>query len=177
MDHAEAAFVLTVRIQRGISHPLLSRGRSGEVNKQFKGTIDIDIRDSVPDWAPFEPPKAPDGAPNVVYIVLDDVGFSAMSCYGGPIETPNIDRIASPGARNPQCHTAALCSPTRSCLLTARNHTRNSMACITEAAIGFPNGSGTVPPENGMLPEILGERGWDTYMGGKGHACAPHTTN
>ena len=74
MDHAEAAFVLTVTIQRRTSHPS-SRGRSGEVNKQFKGTIDIDIRDSVPDWAPFEPPRAPHGAPNVVYLVLDDVGF------------------------------------------------------------------------------------------------------
>src|SRR5690349_23810235 len=134
MDHAEAAFVLTVRIQRGISHPLLSRGRSGEVNKQFKGTIDIDIRDSVPDWAPFEPPKAPDGAPNVVYIVLDDVGFSAMSCYGGPIETPNIDRIAADGVRHTQRHTTALGSPTRSCLLTGRHHTRHSLARLTQAA-------------------------------------------
>ena len=62
--------------------------------RPFKGTINVDIRDSEPDWSPFEPPKAPDGAPNVLYIVLDDVGFSAMSCYGGPIETPNIDRIA-----------------------------------------------------------------------------------
>ena len=67
------------------------------MSKPFSGKISIDIRDSVPDWAPFEPPKAPDGAPNVVYIVLDDVGFSAMSCYGGPIDTPNIDRIASDG--------------------------------------------------------------------------------
>ena len=63
----------------------------------FKGKINVDIRDSVPDWSPFEPPKAPEGAPNVVYVVLDDVGFSAMSCYGGPIETPNIDRIAGDG--------------------------------------------------------------------------------
>ena len=125
----------------------------------------------MPDWAPFEPPKAPDGAPNVVYIVLDDVGFSAMSCYGGPIETPNIDRIAADGVRYTQWHTTALCSPTRSCLLTGRNHTRNSMACITEAAIGFPNASGTIPPENGMLPEILGELGWNTYMVGKWHLC------
>ena len=65
------------------------------MSKPFKGTVNVDIRDSAPDWAPFEPPKAPDGAPSVVYIVLDDVGFSAMSCYGGPIETPNIDRIAA----------------------------------------------------------------------------------
>ena len=141
------------------------------MSKPFKGTISVDIRDSTPDWEPFEPPKAPEGAPNVVYIVLDDVGFSAMSCYGGPIETPNIDRIAAEGMRYTQWHTTALCSPTRSCLLTGRNHTRNSMACITEAAVGFPNASGTIPPENGMLPEILAEQGWNTYMVGKWHLC------
>ena len=141
------------------------------MDREFKGTIGIDIRDSVPDWSPFAPPKAPAGAPNVVYIVLDDVGFSAMNCYGGPIETPNIDRIAADGVRFTQWHTTALCSPTRSCLLTGRNHTRNSMACITEAAVGFPNASGTIPPENGMLPEILGELGWNTYMVGKWHLC------
>ncbi len=141
------------------------------MSKPFQGTINVDIRDSEPDWAPFEPPKAPEGAPSVVYIVLDDVGFSAIGCYGGPVETPNIDRIAADGVRYTQWHTTALCSPTRSCLLTGRNHTRNSMACITEAAIGFPNASGTIPPENGMLPEILGELGWNTYMVGKWHLC------
>jgi len=139
--------------------------------KRFNGTINVDIRDSEPDWAPFEPPKAPDGAPSVVYIVLDDVGYSAMSCYGGPVETPNIDRIAADGVRFTQWHTTALCSPTRSCLLTGRNHTRNSMACITEAAVGFPNASGTIPPENGMVSEILGELGWNTYIVGKWHLC------
>ena len=142
-----------------------------EVSKPFRGVINVDIRDSEPDWTPFEPPRAPDGAPSVVYIVLDDVGFSAIGCYGGPVETPNIDRIAAQGVRYTQWHTTALCSPTRSCLLTGRNHTRNSMACITEAAIGFPNASGTIPPENGMLPEILGELGWNTYMTGKWHLC------
>jgi arylsulfatase A-like enzyme len=139
--------------------------------RQFSGTINVDIRDSVPDWSPFEPASAPEGSPNVVFIVLDDVGFSAMGCYGGPVETPNIDRIAADGVRYTQWHTTALCSPTRSCLLTGRNHTRNSMACITEAAIGFPNASGTIPPENGMISEILGERGWNTYMTGKWHLC------
>jgi arylsulfatase len=139
--------------------------------KPFKGKINVDIRDSTPDWAPFEAPKAPDGAPNVVYIVLDDVGFSSMSCYGGPVETPNIDRIVAQGARYTQFHTTALCSPTRSCLLTGRNHTRNSMACITEAAVGFPNASGVIPPENGQIQEILGASGWSTYMVGKWHLC------
>ena len=147
------------------------------MREPFKGVINVDIRDSKPDWAPFEPPKAPDGAPNVVYIVLDDVGFSAMSCYGGPIPTPNIDKIAADGVRYTQWHTTALCSPTRSCLLTGRNHTRNSMACITEAAVGFPNASGTIPPENGMLPEILGELGWNTYMVGKWHLCPTDEMN
>ncbi|HEY5387748.1 MAG TPA: arylsulfatase [Thermoleophilia bacterium] len=147
------------------------------MSEPFKGVINIDIRDSTPDWTPFEPPKAPDGAPNVVYVVLDDVGFSAMSCYGGPIPTPNIDKIAAAGVRYTQWHTTALCSPTRSCLLTGRNHTRNSMACITEAAVGFPNASGTIPPENGMLPEILGELGWNTYMVGKWHLCPTDEMN
>ena len=143
----------------------------------FRGVVNVDIRDSEPDWSPFAAARAPDGAPNVVYVVLDDVGFSAMGCYGGPVETPNIDRIAAAGVRYTQWHTTALCSPTRSCLLTGRNHTRNSMACITEAAIGFPNASGTIPPENGMLPEILGEAGWNTYMVGKWHLCPTDEMN
>jgi arylsulfatase A-like enzyme len=141
------------------------------VSEPFKGTINVDIRDSLPDWSPFEPPKAPEGAPSVIYVVLDDVGFSAMGCYGGPIETPNIDRLAADGVQYTQWHTVALCSPTRSCLLTGRNPTRNSMACITEAASGFPNASGLIPPENGMLSEILGEAGWNTYLVGKWHLC------
>jgi arylsulfatase A-like enzyme len=137
----------------------------------FQGVVNVDIRDSVPDWTPFQPPTAPEGAPSVVYIVLDDVGYSALQSYGGPIPTPNIDRIADQGVRYTQWHTTALCSPTRSCLLTGRNHTRNSMACITEAAIGFPNASGMIPPENGQIQEILSERGWNTYMVGKWHLC------
>jgi arylsulfatase A-like enzyme len=147
------------------------------VRTPFKGTINLDIRDSTPDWEPFEAPRAPGGAPNVVYIVLDDVGYSALGCYGGPVDTPNLDRIAAQGVRYTQWHTTALCSPTRSCLLTGRNHSRNSMACITEGAIGFPNASGTIPPENGMLPEILGELGWNTYMVGKWHLCPTDEMN
>jgi arylsulfatase A-like enzyme len=147
------------------------------MGKVFKGTVNVDIRDSQPDWATFEPARAPDGAASVVYIVLDDVGFSAMSCYGGPIDTPNINQIAASGVRFQQWHTTALCSPTRSCLLTGRNHTRNSMACITEAAIGFPNASGTIPPENGTISEILGELGWNTYMVGKWHLCPDDEMN
>jgi arylsulfatase A-like enzyme len=141
------------------------------MSKPFEGVVNVDIRDSVPDWSPFEAPKAPDRAPSIVYNVLDDVGFSVMNSYGGPVPTPNLDRIVADGLRYTQFHTTALCSPTRSCLLNGRNHTRNSMACITEAAIGFPNASGVIPPENGQIQEILGARGWNTYMVGKWHLC------
>ncbi len=103
----------------------------------FKGVVNLDIRDSIPDWSPYEQPKAAAGTPNILYIVLDDVGYGALGCYGGPIETPNIDRIAGNGLRYGQWHTTALCSPTRSCLLTGRNHTTNGMACISECAVGF----------------------------------------
>jgi arylsulfatase A-like enzyme len=143
----------------------------------FRGVVNMDIRDSVPDWAPFEQPKAPAGTPNVVYIVLDDVGFGALSCYGGIIDTPNIDRIAASGLRYTQWHTTALCSPTRSCLLTGRNHTTNGMACITEAAVGFPNGNGHVPPECATLAEMLVDRGFSTAMVGKWHLCAEDEMN
>ena len=88
----------------------------------------------------------------MLYVVLDDVGFSAMESFGGLIETPNIKRIADRGLIYTNFHTTALCSPTRSCLLTGRNHTTNSMACITEAASGFPNASGHIPGECAMIP-------------------------
>jgi arylsulfatase A-like enzyme len=95
--------------------------------RPFKGVVNIDIKDSVPDWAPYTQPTAPEGAPNVVYVVLDDVGFSAMEPYGGLIETPNIKRIAERGLAYTSFHTTALCSPTRSSLLTGRNHTTNGI--------------------------------------------------
>lgn len=84
--------------------------------KPFKGVVNIDIRDSTPDWEPYTQPIAPEGAPNVLYVVLDDVGFSAIEPYGGLIETPNIKRIAAQGLTYTNFHTTALCSPTRSCL-------------------------------------------------------------
>jgi arylsulfatase A-like enzyme len=137
--------------------------------KSFKGTINIDIKDSTPDWEPYAQPLAPEGTPNVLYIVLDDVGFSAMEPFGGLIETPNIKRIADKGLVYTNFHTTALCSPTRSSLLTGRNHTTNGMACITEASSGYPNANGHIPGECAMIPEVLGERGFNTYAVGKWH--------
>src|SRR6516225_853027 len=139
------------------------------MSEPFRGTINVDIRDSVPDWAPFEPPKAPPGAASVLYIVLDDVGFSAMSCYGGPIETPNIDRIAERGLRYTNFHTTALCSPTRSCLLNGRNHHSNSMANITELATGFPGYNARQPMDKAGIGAMLRASGYNTFCVGKWH--------
>jgi arylsulfatase len=137
--------------------------------KPFRGVVNVDITDSVPDWEPFTQPIAPEGAPNVLYIVLDDVGFSAMEPFGGLIETPNINRIAARGLTYTNFHTTALCSPTRSCLMTGRNHTTNGMATITEAASGFPSSNGHIPFECGTIAEVLGDLGWNTYAVGKWH--------
>ena len=145
--------------------------------KTFRGVINLDVRDSVPDWEPYLQPVAPEGAPSVLYIVLDDVGFSAMEPWGGLIETPNINRLAANGLTYTNWHTTALCSPTRSSLLTGRNHTTNGMACIAEATTGFPNGNGHIPFECATIAEVLGERGWNTYMLGKWHLCPSDEMN
>jgi arylsulfatase A-like enzyme len=147
------------------------------MSRAFQGVVNLDIRDSVPDWAPYMQPVAPQGAPNVLYIVLDDVGFSAMEPWGGLIETPNINRLAQNGLTYTNWHTTALCSPTRSSLLTGRNHTTNGMACIAEATSGFPNANGHIPFECATVAEVLGERGWNTYMLGKWHLCPSDEMN
>ena len=124
--------------------------------KPFKGVINVDVTQSIPDWEPYKQPIAPDGTPNVLFIVLDDVGFSAMEPFGGMIETPNIKRIAGHGITYTNFHTTALCSPTRSCLMTGRNHTTNGMGTITEAASGFPAPMGMSPSSAGPSPRFSG---------------------
>jgi arylsulfatase len=145
--------------------------------KKFNGTIKLDSRDSTPDWEPYLQPVAPAGSPNILYIVLDDVGFSAMEPWGGLIETPNINKLAANGLTYTNWHTTALCSPTRSSLLTGRNHTTNGMACIAEATTGYPNANGHIPFECATIAEVLGERGWNTYMLGKWHLVAADEMN
>ena len=80
---------------------------------QFQGTITEDIRDSVPDWGPYRAPQAPDNAPNVLYLLWDDIGIATWDCFGGMVEMPTMTRIAERGIRLSQFHTTALCSPTR----------------------------------------------------------------
>lgn len=148
---------------------ILGRESREMANRQFNGVINLDIRDSQPDWEPYQPPKAKEDAPNVLYIVWDDTGIAAWDIYGGLIEMPNMKRISDMGLRYTNWHTTALCSPTRSCLMTGRNAHMNGMACITEGASGFPGANAFVPRENGMLPEILVQNGYNTYGLGKWH--------
>src|SRR3954470_558238 len=90
-------------------------------------------------------PRAPPGAPNVVVIVLDDLGFGQLGCFGSDIATPNIDRLAAGGLRFNRFHVTALCPPTRPCLLTGRNHHRVGMGFLTDIPIGFPGYNGRLP--------------------------------
>jgi len=147
------------------------------MTKPFKGTINLDVRDSTPDWAPYQQPKARDGAPNVLFIVWDDTGFGAWEPFGGPIEMPTMKRLADNGLRYTQFHTTSICSPTRASLLTGRNHTTVGMACIAEATTGFPGSNGHIPFETATIAEVLAERGYNTYMCGKWHCVAEDETN
>jgi arylsulfatase A-like enzyme len=122
-------------------------------------------------------PRAPDGAPNVLFVVWDDTGFGALSPFGGPIEMPTLQRLADNGLKYTQFHTTAICSPTRASLLTGRNHTTVGMTCIAEATTGFPGFNGHIPFETATIAEVLGERGYNTYMCGKWHCVAEDETN
>ncbi|MFN8468205.1 MAG: arylsulfatase [Caldilineaceae bacterium] len=133
----------------------------------FNGVIGRTFDVSSPAWP--QPLRAKDGAPNVLFIVQDDTGFGQMGCYGSPIETPNIDALAADGLLFNNMHTTALCSPTRSCIMTGRNHHSNAMSCITEGSTGYPGGNGNIPFENGMLSEMLLQQGYNTYAIGKWH--------
>lgn len=133
----------------------------------FSGVIGRTFDVSSPAWP--EPLRAREGAPNVLFIVQDDTGFGQMGCYGSPIATPNIDQLAADGLLFNNMHTTALCSPTRSCIMTGRNHHSNAMSCITEGSTGYPGGNGNIPFENGMLSEMLLQRGYNTYALGKWH--------
>ena len=144
-----------------------------ESGTAFPGVIGRTADVSSPAWP--RPNRAKDGAPNVLFIVLDDTGFGHLGCYGSPINTPNIDALAADGLLYNNMHTTALCSPSRSCIMTGRNHHSNHLACITAGSTGFPGSDGYIPFENGFLSEILKENGYNTYCIGKWH-LAPEET-
>ncbi len=133
----------------------------------FDGTIRRLIGDSEP--RKLAAPQSPDGAPNVVLIMLDDVGFGSPETFGGPIPMPAVDKVAKAGLRYNQFHTTALCSPTRASLLTGRNHHTVHMGGITEIANSFPGYDSAVPVEAATVAEILRQHGYSTGCFGKWH--------
>ena len=141
----------------------------------FGGRIGTDWRDSEPWWPPE--PTPPPGSPNVLLLVLDDVGYAQLGCYGADIETPVFDGLAATGVRLANFHTTSLCSPTRACLLTGRNHHRSGMGRVADLAIGYPGYWGKPPRENGYLSEILRAAGYATYAVGKWHLSPEDETS
>ena len=117
--------------------------------------------------------KAPQGAPNVVVVLLDDIGFGQSSAFGGPIKMPTLDKLAAGGLRFNNFHTTALCSPTRTALLTGRNHHVNNAGAIMELATAFPGNTGIRPQSVAPLAEILRLNGYSTAAFGKYHETPP----
>jgi len=118
----------------------------------------------------YEPRRRPpEGSPNVIYVVLDDVGYSDLGCFGSEIETPNFDSLAARGLRYANFHTTTLCSPTRACLLTGRNHHAVGMRYLANVDMGWPSGRGAISPKAATVAEILKDEGYATFAVGKWH--------
>lgn len=133
----------------------------------FKGVVGTNYANSKESWV--DPIKAPAKAPNVIWILLDDVGFGASSTFGGLINTPTFDSLANNGLRYTNFHTAAICAPTRAALLTGRNHHRVHEGGFSHrwSAFGFPGWDGRIPADKGTIAEILREQGYSTFAVGK----------
>ncbi len=132
----------------------------------FGGVIARTVQESMPSWPAS---RIKPGAPNVVLVVFDDMGFSHLGCYGSTLVTPRIDAIAAQGLRYAGFHTTALCSPTRACLLTGRNHHAVGMRAISNFDTGYPNMRGAMPRSAATLAEVLRDNGYATYAAGKWH--------
>jgi arylsulfatase len=133
------------------------------------GLTTYDAKDPATKFPPIEPLRPPTGAPNVLVVLLDDVGFGASSAFGGPVNTPTAERLAAAGLKYIRFHTTALCSPTRQALLTGRNHHAVGMGGITEIATSAPGYNSIRPKSAGPLAEVLKLNGYSTAQFGKCH--------
>jgi arylsulfatase len=141
----------------------------------FQGQIELNAAQSKPGWpARVVPPK---GAPNILLIMTDDVGFAAPSTFGGVIPTPALDRIAANGLRYTNFHSTSLCSPTRAALITGRNHHSVGFGVVSEAATGFPGYNSVIGKDNATIGRILLENGYRTSWFGKDHNTPTYLTS
>ncbi|MGN6438903.1 MAG: arylsulfatase [Agriterribacter sp.] len=134
----------------------------------FNGRVDTTLAGAVPGNTVFNPVAAK-AAPNIVYVLLDDVGFGASSTFGGLIETPVFDSLANNGIRYTNFHTTAICSPSRAALLTGRNHHSVNISTVIDAAVDYPGHNGYMPFEKATIAEIALENGYNTFAVGKWH--------
>jgi len=143
------------------------RARSQNTPEPYKGVVGKTLAESK-EWWPA-PVKAPASAPNIIWILLDDVGFGASSAFGGPISTPVFDSLANNGLRYTNFHTTAICAPTRAALLTGRNQHYVHMGGFahTRLSAGFPGYDGRIPADKGTIAEVLRENGYNTFAVGK----------
>ncbi|NKZ93190.1 sulfatase-like hydrolase/transferase [Rhodococcus hoagii] len=138
-------------------------------DRTHAGTVLYDAKDPDSQFTPVRPLRPPDGSPNVLIVLLDDVGFGASSAFGGPAQTPTAQRLADDGLKYTRFHTTALCSPTRAALLTGRNHHTVGMGSITEMATAAPGYTSVRPDTCAPLAEILELNGYATAHVGKCH--------
>lgn len=142
-----------------------------EPGSPFPGVIGKTVDESTPAWP--APNRAVDGAPNVIFFVLDDVGFGQLEPFGGLVDTPTLNRLSESGLRYSNMQTTALCSPSRGSILTGRNHHALGLSAITELSIGFPAHNGIMAAEHGFVSEMLLEKGYNTFAIGKWHLTPP----
>lgn len=135
---------------------------------RFQGSVGRTIQESDPPEFP-QPVKPPKGAPNIVYILIDDAGYGQFGTFGGQVKTPGLDSVAAQGLRYTRFHTTALCSPTRAALLTGRNHHSTGNGVITEAATGYDGYTGIIGKNVGTIAEVLRQHGYATAWFGKNH--------
>src|SRR5215468_8416891 len=138
-------------------------------DRQPVGLTTFDAKDPATSFAAIEPLRPPAGAPNVLIVLLDDVGFGASSAFGGPCRTPTAERLAASGLRYNRFHTTALCAPSRQALLTGRNHHSVGMGSITETATSAPGNSSLRPNTKAPLAMTLKLNGYSTAQFGKCH--------
>src|SRR3954462_8133876 len=138
----------------------------------FRGVADQTLGGSEPDWGLIGHATPPDGAPNVLVVLIDDAGFGNPSTFGGPIDTPNYDRMAAQGLRYNRFHVTALCSPTRAALLSGRNHHAVGFGSICELIGGWPGYSTNWPTSAASIAQILQGNGYNTAAIGKWHLTA-----
>ena len=155
--------------------PTADKLRLRNPNPPFGGQINLDAPSSTPYWAPTIVP--PQGAPNVLVVLIDDEGFGAPSTFGGVIPTPGLDKIAAMGLRYTQFHTTSLCSPTRAALITGRNHHSVGFGVISEASTGYPGYNSVITEDKVTVGRILKENGYDTSWFGKNHNTPAYVTS